>query len=319
MTAAAATATATTDEFMPATVYVSSNRQRLFLLYFVGALVDLVVLGLFDQYSDKVYVESFSTMLLASIVLQLLLKGTIAVEHWVASHFADRVRQMGYMVANDEKVPLLIGLLRKLEATRTIVFVNTKRVADHVWGYLEGNGFHAAILSGDVPQNKRLSLLRRFQSGELPVLVATDVAARGLHIPDVTHVVNFDLPEEAEDYVHRIGRTARAGAEGDAISFVCETYAFSLPEIEDYIGNKVPIEPVTDELLAEIDPKSRVHRERPPRDDRRRGGGGGRRNDRGDRPREGQRAEGGGEKKPRRRRRRPGGSGAAEKPPADNS
>ena len=230
---------------------------------------------------------------------------------------ADRVRQMGYMVANDEKVPLLIGLLRKLEATRTIVFVNTKRVADHVWGYLEGNGFHAAILSGDVPQNKRLSLLRRFQSGELPVLVATDVAARGLHIPDVTHVVNFDLPEEAEDYVHRIGRTARAGAEGDAISFVCETYAFSLPEIEDYIGNKVPIEPVTDELLAEIDPKSRVHRERPPRDDRRRGGG--RRNDRGDRPREGQRAEGGGEKKPRRRRRRPGGSGAAEKPPADNS
>ena len=231
---------------------------------------------------------------------------------------ADRVRQMGYMVANDEKVPLLIGLLRKLEATRTIVFVNTKRVADHVWGYLEGNGFHAAILSGDVPQNKRLSLLRRFQSGELPVLVATDVAARGLHIPDVTHVVNFDLPEEAEDYVHRIGRTARAGAEGDAISFVCETYAFSLPEIEDYIGNKVPIEPVTDELLAEIDPKSRVHRERPPRDDRRRGGGG-RRNDRGDRPREGQRAEGGGEKKPRRRRRRPGGSGAAEKPPADNS
>ena len=87
MTAATATATATPDEMMPAAAYIASNRQRLFLLYFVGALVDLVVLGLFDQYSDKVYVESFTTMLLASIVLQFLLKGTIAVEHWVASHF----------------------------------------------------------------------------------------------------------------------------------------------------------------------------------------------------------------------------------------
>jgi len=235
---------------------------------------------------------------------------------------ADRVRQMAYMVANDEKVPLLIGLLRKLEATRTIVFVNTKRVADHVWGYLEGNGFHAAILSGDVPQNKRLSLLRKFQSGELPVLVATDVAARGLHIPDVTHVVNFDLPEDAEDYVHRIGRTARAGAEGDAISFVCETYAFSLPEIEDFIANKVPIEAVTDDLLAEIDPRSRVRRERPPRDDRRRGGGG-RSSDRRGKPRREAGTESksdGGAGKPRRRRRRPGGKPAGSTPPtADNS
>jgi hypothetical protein len=80
-------ATATTDDFMPDAAKTYSNRQRLFLLYFVGALVDLVVLGLFDQYSDKVYVESFSIMVLASVVLQFLLKGTIAVEHWVASHF----------------------------------------------------------------------------------------------------------------------------------------------------------------------------------------------------------------------------------------
>ena len=235
---------------------------------------------------------------------------------------ADRVRQMGYMVANEEKVPLLIGLLRKLEANRTIVFVNTKRVADHVWGYLEGNGFHAAILSGDVPQNKRLSLLRKFQSGELPVLVATDVAARGLHIPDVTHVVNFDLPEDAEDYVHRIGRTARAGAEGDAISFVCETYAFSLPEIEAYIGDKVPIEPVTEELLADIDPKSRVPRERPPRDDRR----GKRRSERRDKPRgdkpQGPSTETGEAKQPRRRRRRRSpakGASEGSTPPSDNN
>jgi ATP-dependent RNA helicase RhlB len=224
---------------------------------------------------------------------------------------ADRVRQMAYMLANEEKVPMLIGLLRHLEANRTIVFVNTKRVADQVWGFLEGNGFHAAILSGDVPQQKRLSLLRKFQSGDLPVLVATDVAARGLHIPDVTHVVNFDLPDDCEDYVHRIGRTARAGAEGDAISFVCETYAFSLPEIEKFIGTKIPIEPVTDDLLAEIDPRSRVRRERKPRDGDRHARGGrrpdqrGRRRDggSGERPAEAKSDTKPASDKPRRRRR----------------
>ncbi|MEN8175730.1 MAG: DEAD/DEAH box helicase [Pseudomonadota bacterium] len=190
---------------------------------------------------------------------------------------ADRITQVAYMVANEEKIPLLIGLLRSIGAIRTIVFVNTKRVADNVWGFLEGNGMHAAILSGDVPQNKRLSLLRKFQSGEMAVLVATDVAARGLHIPDVSHIINYDLPEDAEDYVHRVGRTARAGAEGDAISFVCETYAFSFPEIEEFIGHKIPVEGVSTELLAEVDPRSRVRRERTKRHDGGRGKPGGRR------------------------------------------
>jgi ATP-dependent RNA helicase RhlB len=175
---------------------------------------------------------------------------------------ADRIMQTGYMVANEEKIPLLIGLLRKINAFRTIVFVNTKRAADEVWGYLEGNGIKTAILSGDVPQKKRLSLLKKFQNGDLDVLVATDVAARGLHITDVSHVINFDLPEDAEDYVHRIGRTARAGASGDAISFACETYAFSLPEIEEFIDAKIEMQPVTTDLLAEVDPKSRIRREK---------------------------------------------------------
>jgi len=210
----------------------------------------------------------------------------------------DKVSQACYMTANEEKIPLLIGLLRQLEARRTIVFVNTKRAADQVWGYLEGNGFHTALLSGDVPQRKRLSLLRSFQTGELPVLVATDVAARGLHVPDVSHVINFDLPEDAEDYVHRIGRTARAGASGDAISFACETYAFSLPDVEAYIGRKIPIQPVTPELLAQIDPGSRVRTERRPRVDRHAGRGPGGR---------GQRLEGGrsGSSGHGQRRRRP--------------
>jgi len=186
---------------------------------------------------------------------------------------ADRVREVGYMVANEEKIPLLIGLLNGLENARSIVFINTKREADKVWGFLEGNGHKAAILSGDVPQKKREKLLQQFSENEVSVLVATDVAARGLHIPGVTHVFNYDLPDDSEDYVHRIGRTARAGAEGDAVSFVCETYAFSLPDIETYIGHKVPIEGVKNELLAEVDPASRVRIERKKRPLRGRGDG----------------------------------------------
>lgn len=184
---------------------------------------------------------------------------------------ADKVKQVCYMTANDEKISLLIGLLKRMDAHRTIVFVNTKRGADLVWGYLEGNGIGAAVISGDVPQKKRMRLLNDFQEGRLPVLVATDVAARGLHIPDVSHVFNFDLPDDAEDYVHRIGRTARAGASGDAISFACETHAFALPDIEAYIGHRIPMEPVTTELLFEVDPKSRVIPDRPERDKRRSG------------------------------------------------
>jgi ATP-dependent RNA helicase RhlB len=103
-----------------------------------------------------------------------------------------------------------------------------------------------------VPQKKRESLLKRFQAGQLELLVATDVAARGLHIDGVSHVFKYDLPFDAEDYVHRIGRTARLGAEGDAISFACERYAMSLPDIEAYIEQKIPSEPVTAELLTAL-------------------------------------------------------------------
>jgi ATP-dependent RNA helicase RhlB len=144
--------------------------------------------------------------------------------------------------------------MKKIDASRSIVFVNTKRDAERVWSYLEGNGYSAAILSGDVPQRKRQSLLKQFQAGELAILVATDVAARGLHIPDVSHVFNYDLPQEAEDYVHRIGRTARLGADGDAISFACERFVYSLPEIEAFVGHPIPVEPVRDDILVEPAP-----------------------------------------------------------------
>jgi ATP-dependent RNA helicase RhlB len=163
----------------------------------------------------------------------------------------DEVRQVIYYPSMEEKVPLLIRLLRQTEARRTMIFVNTKRMAERLESTLHANGFHAQAISGDVPQKKRLQFLRDFHNGDLAVLIATDVASRGLHIPDVSHVFNFDLPQDASDYVHRIGRTARAGADGDAISFACEEFAVSLPEIEQYIGHKIPSATISPELLSE--------------------------------------------------------------------
>ncbi len=165
---------------------------------------------------------------------------------------AAKVRQKLYYPADEEKIPLLIGLLSRSEGARTMVFVNTKAFVERVARALERAGYRVGVLSGDVPQKKRESLLKRFQAGQLELLVATDVAARGLHIDGVSHVFNYDLPFDAEDYVHRIGRTARLGAEGDAISFACERYAMSLPDIEAYIEQKIPSEPVTAELLTAL-------------------------------------------------------------------
>ena len=164
----------------------------------------------------------------------------------------DLVRQCIYFPSNEEKIPLLLMLLREMDVRRTMVFVNTKRAAERLRARLGHNGIHAEAISGDVPQNKRLRMMADFKSGKLPVLIGTDVASRGLHIPDVSHVFNYDLPQDAEDYVHRIGRTARAGATGDAISFGCENYAISLPDIEAYLGHKIPVADIDRERLAAV-------------------------------------------------------------------
>ena len=192
----------------------------------------------------------------------------------------DRVRQAIFFPSNPDKMPLLVGLIKEMGGshatatgdsatdkglkTRILVFVNTKREAERVEAYLEANGIDAQAISGDVPQKKRLNMLMRFQTGKLAVLIGTDVASRGLHIPDVQCVINYDLPQECEDYVHRIGRTARAGASGDAISFGCETYAISLPEIEEFIGHKIPVANYDASLLPElIRPARRKSKGRP--------------------------------------------------------
>ncbi|MBT8072242.1 MAG: DEAD/DEAH box helicase [Xanthomonadales bacterium] len=188
---------------------------------------------------------------------------------------ADHVEQKVFYPANDEKLPLLIGLMRALDAHHSMVFTNTRAAADKVGRTLNANGISAAVISGRVRQEKRQKLLKRFHDGDIPVLVATDVAARGLHIPDVTHIFNFDLPQDAPDYVHRIGRTARLGAKGEAISFACEDYAFHLPEIEEYIGYSIATDSAGADLMPTVEVPPAPKRNRPRKfSGKRRGGSG---------------------------------------------
>lgn len=198
---------------------------------------------------------------------------------------AEKVTQSLYHPAKEEKNALLVWLLRDMKPERSMVFVNTKVVADRLLGMLLGNGFKADVLSGDVRQNKRQRLLGEFEKGKIDILIGTDVAARGLHIPGVTHVFNYDLPQQEEDYVHRIGRTARAGAFGEAISFACEEYAFSLPVIEEYIGQSIKTNPITNAMLPELEKPVRIKRDPPPDRD-------GKRSDRNSRGRSGNRQSG---------------------------
>jgi ATP-dependent RNA helicase RhlB len=163
---------------------------------------------------------------------------------------AERVDQVLYHVARKEKFPLLLGLLRKEGMERTMIFVNTKREAEYLDQRLNANEFPARVISGDVEQRKRLKIMEDFKSGKLPILIATDVASRGLHIDGVSHVINYDLPQDSEDYVHRIGRTARAGAEGKAISLADEDGAFHLEGIHEYIKERIPVEWAEDDLFV---------------------------------------------------------------------
>ena len=181
---------------------------------------------------------------------------------------AEKVVQSLYHPAKEEKNALLVHLLREMNPDRSMVFVNTKVVADRLLGALLGNGFKADVLSGDVKQNKRQRLLGEFEEGKIDILIGTDVAARGLHVPGVTHVFNYDLPQQEEDYVHRIGRTARAGAFGEAISFACEEYAFSLPAIQEYIGQTIETKPITNAMLPKLEKPVRIKRDPPPNRDR---------------------------------------------------
>ena len=164
----------------------------------------------------------------------------------------DTVDQRVYMVSSEQRYRVLNNLLRTPEASSVIVFANRRDQVRRLHERLRKGGVPCGILSGEVPQNKRTRTLEDFKTGKLKVLVATDVAGRGIHVEGVSHVVNYNLPEDPQDYVHRIGRTGRAGATGISISFASEDDAFLLPEIENLLGHKLECEHPPENLLASV-------------------------------------------------------------------
>ncbi|MDG2090604.1 MAG: ATP-dependent RNA helicase RhlB [Gammaproteobacteria bacterium] len=163
----------------------------------------------------------------------------------------ENVDQKVYLVTTEEKYKLLYNLILKDGSERVIVFTNRRDQARRLADSLHRNGIEAGLLTGEIAQQKRVRTLEDFRTATIQVLVATDVAGRGLHIEDISHVVNFTLPLEAEDYVHRIGRTGRAGAEGTSVSFACEDDSFLLPDIEEKIGKKLDCEHPDESLLSD--------------------------------------------------------------------
>jgi ATP-dependent RNA helicase RhlB len=176
----------------------------------------------------------------------------------------DEISQSLYHVSRDEKVSLLLGILKHEDPESAIIFTNTKREAVELSHRLSANGFHNKYLMGDLPQKKRLKIIERVKAGEQRILIATDVAARGLHIEDLALVVNYDIPEDYENYVHRIGRTARAGKTGKAITLACEKYVYGLEAIEKFIGTKIKAEwPPEDFFVKDETEGKRFHHHHP--------------------------------------------------------
>jgi len=180
----------------------------------------------------------------------------------------DTVTQELYHVGNEEKMNLLLGILGKERPKNCLIFTNMKQTAEEVSRRLRMNGFTCEFITGDLPQKKRLEVIDGIKNGRIPLLVATNVAARGLHVDDLDLVINYDIPEDCEDYVHRIGRTARVGKDGKAISLVCENYVYALDSIEKYLGMKIPVIWPEESLFLE----DKSFRARPVRNSQRRQG-----------------------------------------------
>src|SRR5512138_2311033 len=230
-------------------VLVIDEADRMFDMGFIADLRFILRrLPTFDQRQNLMFSATLNqrVMELAYEFMNVPEKVAVTPEQMTA----ERVEQVIYHVSRKEKFPLLLGLLRREGMARTMVFVNTKREAEFLHDRLNANEFPCRVISGDVDQKKCLRILEDFKSGKLPIMIATDVASRGLHIDGVSHVINYDLPQDAEDYVHRIGRTARAGAEGKAISLADEDGAFHLEDIHEYIKEKIPVEWAEDDLFV---------------------------------------------------------------------
>jgi ATP-dependent RNA helicase RhlB len=288
-----------------AEVLVIDEADRMFDMGFISDLRFLLRrMPRYDERQSMLFSAtlSFAVMELAYEHMNDPVKVEIAPEQVTA----ENVDHVVYHVSKEEKFPLMLGLLRRDPPERAMAFVNTRREAEWLALRLQANGIDANALTGDVNQRVRLRMLKDFKEGKLKLLVATDVASRGLHIEGVSHVYNYDVPQDPEDYVHRIGRTARAGASGKAITLGCESWAVGLEAIESLIGFKLPVEFVEDDLLAEaVEPKRRPRPRGPGRSPR--GSGGGRRPHAGGTAREPDK---------KRRRRRPR-SSAKQAAPAD--
>ena len=151
------------------------------------------------------------------------------------------IEQQLFHIGSEKKLQLLLGLLKREDWNRVLIFVNTKVGVDWLTNKLKGNGWPAERITGDLPQRKRFRLMEQFKNGRIKILVATDVASRGIHVEDISHVINYDLPQDSENYIHRIGRTARAGKTGKAFSLACEDYVYHLEPLEEMLGYKIPV------------------------------------------------------------------------------
>ncbi len=247
--------------------------------------IEAVVLDEADRMFDLGFIKDirymFGKMPAATERLSMLFSATLSfrVKELAFEHMNDpdsvevepdqktniRISEELFYPSNEDKMPLLQTLIEEDWPEKAIIFANTKHVCEKIHAHLDADKIRVGMLTGDVIQKKRLKILEQFTEGQLDILVATDVAARGLHIPAVTHVFNYDLPDDCEDYVHRIGRTGRAGATGHAISLACEQYVFNLPAIETYIEHALPVSKYDhDALLTDLPrPKPRQRRHKP--------------------------------------------------------
>jgi ATP-dependent RNA helicase RhlB len=237
--------------------------------------IEVIVLDEADRMFDLGFIKDirymFNKMPAATQRLSMLFSATLSfrVKELAFEHMNDptsvevapgqktniRISEELFYPSNEDKMSLLQTLIEEEWPEKAIIFANTKHICERVHAHLDADNIRVGLLTGDVPQNKRLKILDKFSNGQLDILVATDVAARGLHIPSVTHVFNYDLPDDCEDYVHRIGRTGRAGASGHAISFACEDSVFNLPAIETYIEHALPVSKYDPDSLITDFPK----------------------------------------------------------------
>jgi ATP-dependent RNA helicase RhlB len=244
--------------------------------------IEVVVLDEADRMFDLGFIKDirymFRRMPAATERLSMLFSATLSfrVKELAFEHMNDpvsvevapeqktnsRISEELFYPSNEDKMALLQTLIEEEWPDKAIIFANTKHICEKVHAHLAADNVRVGLLTGDVIQKKRLKILEHFTNGNLDVLVATDVAARGLHIPAVTHVFNYDLPDDCEDYVHRIGRTGRAGASGHAISFACEEYVFNLPAIETFIEHTLPVTKYNHESLLTDLPKPRPKQRR---------------------------------------------------------